>query len=148
MILVWPNCIHVLSVLASGSVLHSVVCQQSDRSSLQSQKVDESSDGQEGYLVRMLAAYLDLGGGLDMHGSSIKLQAQLKGLRLETSMDLDQEAIQSRGSQGASATSTTKTNPARISIRLLCLTLRGMIPEAFVSAYSVLSTSEQPFFSL
>ena len=56
--------------------------------------------GQKKYLVRMLAAYMDLGGKLHMQGDSIDLDAQLKGLRLETLMELDQNASLTQATNG------------------------------------------------
>ena len=52
------------------------------------------------YLVRMLAAYMDLGGRIQMQGESIDLDAKLKGLRLETLIELDQRSTQARGFEG------------------------------------------------
>ena len=37
----------------------------------------------------MLAAYLDVGGRLHMEGEKLEVQGQLKGLRLETVIDID-----------------------------------------------------------
>ena len=48
----------------------------------------------------MLAAYLDVAGKLIMSADSVKVDAELKGLRLETAMELDQQmthALQSSG---------------------------------------------------
>lgn len=43
---------------------------------------------------------MDLGGKLHMQGDSINVDAHLKGLRLETLMDLDKESTEARGASG------------------------------------------------
>ena len=49
---------------------------------------DESADNKQ-FLVRMLAAYLDLGATLTMEGSDLDVKADMKGLRLETLIELE-----------------------------------------------------------
>ena len=41
------------------------------------------------YFVRMLAAYLDVGGHLRMEGDTLDVRAELTGLRLETVIQLE-----------------------------------------------------------
>lgn len=41
------------------------------------------------YLVRMLAAYLDVGSTVVMEGSDLSVKADMKGLRLETLIELE-----------------------------------------------------------
>lgn len=54
-------------------------------------------DGKDLCSVRMLAAYLDVGGRLQMEGDKLDVQAQLKGLRLETVIDIDSGAPAAKG---------------------------------------------------
>ena len=47
------------------------------------------SSPKSNYSVRMLAAYLDISGRLRMEGDTIDANAEMKGLRLETEINLD-----------------------------------------------------------
>jgi hypothetical protein len=44
------------------------------------------------YLVRMLAAYLDLSGSVAMEGEQLDVKADLKGLRLQTLIELEKDS--------------------------------------------------------
>ena len=59
------------------------------------------------YLVRMLAAYLDLGSTLVMEGSDLSVKADMKGLRLETLIELEKGSALSASSSTASAGKTS-----------------------------------------
>lgn len=68
---------------------------------MSARKLGQSSD-KEQYSVRMLAAYMDVGGCILMEGEKIQVEdARVKGLRLETVIELEGAAAGStRGSSG------------------------------------------------
>lgn len=54
--------------------------------------------GDKHYLVRMLAAYMDVGASLVIEGSDTAVKADVKGLRLETLIELDKSHMASASS--------------------------------------------------
>lgn len=70
------------------------------------------------YLVRMLAAYLDVGSTLIMEGSDLSVKADVKGLRLETLIELEKGSAASASSSTASSGKAClmSTRPGALSI--------------------------------
>ncbi len=73
------------------------------------QDFGQGSAGDKQYLVRMLAAYLDVGSTLVMEGSDLSVKADVKGLRLETLIELEKGSGASASSSTAGAGKTSQT---------------------------------------
>lgn len=76
---------------------------QDDKKSAVAKDFGSGAAENKQYLVRMLAAYLDVGSTLVMEGSDLSVKADMKGLRLETLIELE------KGSTASASSSTAST---------------------------------------